>query len=265
MRYSLFLLTFFIALKASPQITCGELFDFENARAVKGIEEQWDDVTAVVSTTQLFGREVEIRRVDRSQLIRGKVLFGESIGGDSAIFIGLNSAGHMYLVANVYRYDGKFAFEKPALNTRSSNLDRGLVVRIDDPDGKLQDQIIAYFKNNEAPRAIDCSAGACKVVGAATGVKLASTVRETVLPSQLLRRLVIEGVKNPDGSARKAQLFALGNGDPTVIIQAADRASRKYVQLLGNEAVKLATVGIGIASLVSGLLFDDSAENSKQD
>lgn len=214
--------------------------------------EHWDDVKVLVSQMTIYDRQVTVRRVERSELIRGRTIFAENLGGDDAFFVGLNSAGHMYLVANVYRYDGKLAFEKPQLNTRSSLLDRGLVIRIADPEGKIQDQIIAYFRQKGPPRSLDCAAGVCKLVSEAAGIELAQNVRQRVLPHELMRQLITQGVRGTDGRRQQTQLFVIGNAEPQTVLQAAERVSRQYIRTATPylAGAGLATVGI-IATFVN--------------
>ncbi len=234
------------------QSSCREVFlgpsDFVS-------NEVWGNIEVRVSRETLFGNEIEVRRVGRSQLIDGKSLFGEDLGGEDAVFIGLNSLGHMYLVANVYRYDGKMAFEKPTLNTRSSILDRGLVLRIQDTDGTLQDQIIDYFKENGAPRAIDCSAGACKVMNNSTGIQLARTYKQMLMPEELVKKIVVEGVKNSKGEDLQVQLFVIGNGSVEAPIAAAERQRQTLITRVGNIAVQGVISVYGLVSVFTSLFF----------
>lgn len=211
-------------LSAQAQMSCKSIHSTE----------EWDDLTVHVSNMTILDQQVEVRRVDKSQLINGKAVLGESLGGDEAFFIGLNTAGHMYMVANVYRFDGKFAFEKPDLKTRSSLLDRGLVVRIEDKDGNIQDQIIDYLKRNGPPRAIDCAAGVCKILSRAADIKLANSIRQSMLPKELIQKLITQGVHGADGKPKKVQVFILGNMSPEMIFQASDKAAKNYVHAALN-------------------------------
>ncbi len=245
------LILIFLQLPVFAQQKCAGYF---TAPKVERYEE-WDDVKVLVTEATLFGKKVELRRVERNQLIKGRTVFAENLGGDDAFFIGLNSAGHMYLVANVYRYDGKFAFEKPQLNTRSSLLDKGLVLRIEDRDGRIQDEIIDYLKNKGAPRSIDCAAGVCKMMSEASGIQLAENLRQTILPNELLKKLITKGVRGADGHPKKVQVFIIGNSDPQTIIQASERASRQYVKALAPYAVGVTVAATGIiASFINFFL-----------
>lgn len=252
MKSLIFIFLIFLSFKpVLAQLRCEALMhSIQNTRT-----EEWDDVKVLVSEMTLFGKQVEVRRVERSQLIKGRTIFAENLGGDDAFFIGLNSAGHMYLVANVYRYDGKFAFEKPQLNTRSSLLDKGMVVRIEDPDGVVQDQIIDYFKKNGAPRSLDCAAGVCKLVGEAAGIRMANNIRQRVLPTELMRKLVTQGVKGRDGQQKKVQLFIIGNAEPETIIQAADRAGRQYMRALAPYAAGAGLASVGVIATFINLFL----------
>ncbi len=226
MKWTLFLLLIFsINISAYAQLSCHSLYETSTPKRV----EEWDDVKVLVTEQKLFGKDVEIRQVSRDQLLHGETLLGESLGGDEAIFIGLNSLGHMYLVANIYRFDGQFAFEKPKYNPKSSHLHKGLVLRIEDRDGKLQDQIIAYFKKNGPPRAIDCASGVCKVLSRSSEIQLATSLKQKLLPKELFKKIVVDGVREKDGTKKEVQVFVLGNSNPELILKAADRYAESMV------------------------------------
>lgn len=227
-----FILVFSINFNAYGQLSCHSLYDLSQVKRV----EKWDDVKVLVTEQKLFGKHVTIRQVSRDQLLHGDSLLGESLGGDEAIFIGLNSLGHMYLVANVHRFDGQFGFEKPIYNPRSSILHKGLVLRIEDKDGKLQDQIIAYLKQHGPPRAIDCASGVCKVLSQSSNIELATNMKQKLLPKELFKKIVVDGVQDKDGTNRDVQVFILGNSNPEMILKAADRYAESMV--------KTATLGL---------------------
>ncbi len=245
-NFGLFLILLFISVLSQAQIKCSAI---ANASLETRVE-YWNDVKVVVNTGTLFGKVIDVRRVDRTQLHNG-MFMGEELGGDDAFFIGLNSGGHMYLVANVYRYDGKVAFERSTIREKSSWLDKGIVLRVEDPDGKIQDQIIDYFKKNGAPRSVNCAAGVCKVLSESSELQVARGIRQTVIPSALIRNIVLNGIKGPQGQRKEAQLFVIGNADPKTVIDASDRLVQRYYRTLKPYAV---TAGVASLGLISTLI-----------
>lgn len=249
-NFGLILFLLFISIVSHAQIKCSAI---ANA-SVEPRVEYWDDVKIVITPGVLFGKAIDIHRVDRTQLHNG-MFMGEELGGDNAFFIGLNSGGHMYLVANVYRYDGKVAFERSTIREKSSWLDKGIVLRVEDPDGRIQDQIIDYFKKNGAPRSVNCAAGVCKVLNEAAELRVARGVRQTVIPSELIRNIILNGVKGPNGQRKEAQLFVIGNADPKTVIDASNRLVQRYYRTLRPYVVGAGAASIGlISTLVSWFL-----------
>ncbi len=245
-NFGLFLILVFISVLSQAQIKCSAI---ANASLDTRVE-YWDDVKVMVNTGVLFGKVIDVHRVDRTQLHNG-MFMGEELGGDNAFFIGLNSGGHMYLVANVYRYDGKVAFERATIREKSSWLDKGIVLRVEDPDGKIQDQIIDYFKKNGAPRSVNCAAGVCKVLNESSELQVARGIRQTVIPSALIRNIVLNGIKGPQGQRKEAQLFVIGNADPKTVIDASDRLVQRYYRTLRPYGV---TAGVASLGLISTLI-----------
>lgn len=242
-NFGLFSILLFISVLTHAQIKCSAVAQ----SAVETRVEYWEDVKVMVNTGILFGKAIDVRRVDRTQLHNG-MFMGEELGGDDAFFIGLNSGGHMYLVANVYRYDGKVAFERSTIREKSSWLDKGIVLRVEDPDGKIQDQIIDYFKKNGAPRSVNCAAGVCKVLNESSELKVARGLRQTVIPSELIRNIILNGIKGPHGEKKEAQLFVIGNADPKTVIDASDRLVQRYYKTLKPYAVGASVASIGLIS-----------------
>lgn len=233
---------------AQAQVRCSAIVDASMESRV----ENWDGVNVVVTPKLFEGQWIEMRRVQRSQLIGGHSMMGELLGGDTAFFIGLNSGGHMYLVSNVYRYDGKFGFDNSTLRQSTSVLDRGIVLRIQDRDGSIQDQIINYLKQNGAPRAINCAAGVCRVMNESSQIRVARNLREVVLPSALIKRMILDGVRGSDGQQKKVQLFMIGNAEPETVIQSSDRLARRYYEGLRPYVVTAATASVAlIATFIS--------------
>jgi hypothetical protein len=144
------------------------------------------------------------------------------------------------LVADLLRYDGKLLFETPGLNTRLDALDKGLILRIPDPDGKIQDAINEYFRINGAPRSLDCAAGLCKVLTQSAGVQLPGTFIDQVMPHKLMRRLIDEGASTADGRRIDVHVFMIGNGTPELVLKAAERAMYKQMSDLANKGKDLA-------------------------
>lgn len=239
-------LILFIHSLAYAQVKCSDIA----REGLSARTEIWDNVELLVTKNVLFGKLVDVYRVDRNQLHGGRFM-GEELGGDDAFFIGLNSGGHMYLVANVYRYDGKIGFEPGTVREKTSWLDKGLVLRIEDPDGRIQDKIIDYLKNNNAPRSVNCAAGVCKVLKKSAQIEVSSRIPETVIPSAMIEHLILNGYKTADGKRKPVQLFMIGNADPKTVIDASDKLVSRYYKALKPMAI---TFGLSSAGLLAGFL-----------
>ena len=251
MVVKLLILLFFISSVVQAQIQCIDI----TKTSLETRVEDWNDVKVIVTPQLLFGKLIDVRHIERSELLGGHKMMAELLGGESAFFIGLNSGGHMYLVSNVYRYDGKFGFDNSTLREKTSVLDKGLVLRIEDKDGSIQDNIINYLKEIGAPRAINCNAGVCKILNESSQIKIARNMKQIILPSALIENIIVKGIKNKNGTDKKIQMFVIGNSQPEAILKASDRLAQRYYKALVPYAATAATASLGlIATLVNWFL-----------
>ncbi|MBY0452623.1 MAG: hypothetical protein K2P92_06275, partial [Bdellovibrionaceae bacterium] len=78
-NFGLILFLLFISIVSHAQIKCSAI---ANA-SVEPRVEYWDDVKIVITPGVLFGKAIDIHRVDRTQLHNG-MFMGEELGGDNA-------------------------------------------------------------------------------------------------------------------------------------------------------------------------------------
>lgn len=200
--------------------------------------EFYGEIAVTVDHELIFGQSVEVRHISRDQLIRQRHLLSDELDSDQAIFIGLNASGHVYLTANVYRYDGKLLYEKPGLD-KSGRLERGLVLRIEDPDSLFQDALSADLKARGASPSITCAAGLCELVNRTTGVKIAKGkgIYAHFSPTELVQKIIQLGLQDKNGRHLKVQVFMIGNGHAEALLKAARNQERRQLALIFHPVV----------------------------
>lgn len=148
---------------------------------------------------------VSYKRVSSEHLKR-KFLAADLLNEEDAVFIGITEMGHMYLVADGFRYDYKGrSFLKTATSKKDNNLlNEGVVIRLEDKTGEIAQGIDEYFLEHEGDKAISCIKGSCRALSHSGAIDLNEKSLNSILPSRFLKNYLKNGIEN-------SELFIVGD------------------------------------------------------
>ena len=169
-----------------------------------------------VSTSEVetvYKQEIQYQRVSSKHLKQGQ-LKADLIDDRDVVFIGLNMKGHMYIVADGYRYDykGRSFFKSAAARKNNNLLTRGIVIKLDDYTGEIAAGVEEFFAKNEGAKAISCIKGSCRAVSESGVVNFNDNGMSSLLPSNFLKNYIVNGVEG-------SELFVLGDKSLSHITQ----------------------------------------------
>lgn len=160
-------------------------------------------------TERLYGREIEYQKIPSSELNRS-VFSSHDLDSANAIFLGIQTDGHSYLVVNKRRYDGQSLYSKPTIS-KSAVVSQGVVFRIADPEGKLSAPILKMIEEQTFRRTFNCVLGVCSLLGQPNEIGFADGPIHAVFPEKLLKQLLTKDVVDSSGTNVDVQTFVIGD------------------------------------------------------
>lgn len=161
-----------------------------------------------ITSTELetvYNTDINYQRVSSDHLKQGH-LPANLLNEEQAVFVGMTDRGHMYIVADGFRYDYKGkSFFKRATQRKSNNLlSKGIVIKLEDLSGEIALGVEEFFEQNLNAKAISCIKGSCKAISHSGVININDNGMSSVLPSRFLKKYITNGIEN-------SQLFVLGD------------------------------------------------------
>lgn len=188
----------------------------------------------------LFNKQVQALRVKSSDLKKGLISTAK-LAPEKAVFIGIDPYGHMYIVAGKYRFDGNM-FLKPS-SLRSVNfLSQGIVIRIEDQDGAILNNVVNYLRNGATSSGLTCVGDACTIINQATDLNVNDERLYTNFPVRFLRQVIEHGFTSQTANGLDVQIIVIGDSDPKSLIRSMSSRTNRA-------GIKLGLVGAALLSL----------------
>jgi hypothetical protein len=209
------------------------------------------DTEFIPQSETIFGQDLHYLRVPSRYLRQGILFSAKRLDSQSALFIGIEPNGHTYLLAGGTRYDGNSPTQEQSIR-KTKLLSSGIVIRIEDPDGKLTQNIEQYLNKHNEPFAFNCASGTCLITWRANQITIDEKRLRTIFPKVLLERYVDGVVRDGNGNELNLDVFVLGDSSLAGLIEAMEERQKsetfRYTNyLLGATALAaLAAAGFGL-------------------
>ena len=200
------------------------------------------DQIGTMQTERIYGRDISFRRIS-SELLRQSKYSSKQLTPIDAVFIGIASNGHAYLLTGEDRFDGGLMFGD-SLAKKSTVLDEGIVVRLDDPEGKLQQAIDDFMTNKSLPRGVSCVSSLCKLLGRSVSVNVPSEYEKTIFPNTLLKMLLTSELRDYSGRKHTVSVYVLGDNS---LQSLRTRFINRTASEIGLKSIGLAPIGFTFA------------------
>lgn len=165
-----------------------------------------------------------------------------SMTSDVPVLFGLSYVGHAYLVVGDLRFDGNI-WPHPGSVKRRRVGDAGLVLKFKDLPTEHVARLRSMMEANVGRPifTLDCISSTCKILEDATGLVPGKGRR--VLSSQVVKRILEDGFRTPEGMPAQIDAYWVGPFSPSTL---TGEVSKMQTDALGNGAVLIAMGATGV-------------------
>lgn len=192
---------------------------------------------------------ISYKRVSSDNLKRN-YLAADLLNEKEAVFIGITEMGHMYLVANGFRYDYKGrSFLKKATAKKNNNLlNEGVVIRVEDKHGEIAQGIDEFFLEHEGDKAISCIKGSCRALSHSGAININDKTINSILPSRFFKNYLKNGIEG-------SELYIVGDHSFKKTLKALENITNEQIYQVGLHGFLYAGFTIVPAAVLISKLF----------
>ncbi len=172
-----------------------------------------------ILTARLWGQEIPYTKLTSGER-EPERLFPDA--GPNDLVIG-HTGGHVYFALGRIRYDGG-TFHSPS--AVKGGLSNGALVRFRDLPPNVTQSLLKTLSTSKGGFSITCSQDVCDVLNE-SGIQVRGWTN--FIPSRLLKRLMVQGIRLKDGRVRKPEVYLLDRqGNLEALVATSRRWEEPY-------------------------------------